>query len=141
LWFIAVVAAGELNYSAREAIVDIIAEHRLVATFPDSGPTSVVVRLGRPYAHPNGDHACPVQTEGLRLLEGPSEIFGVGTWHALMLGLKFLRSMLATEAERGAVFHWEGGEQRRARNQRRGAVRPRPDRVAWDRVEVSRHTT
>jgi hypothetical protein len=27
-----------------------------------------------------------------------------------MLSLRFLRSMLAAEAERGAMFHWEGGE-------------------------------
>ena len=90
--------------------MDVIAEHRLVATFPDGELVPVVLRVGRPYAHPKGDHACPVQAEGLRLWDGPSDIFGVGTWHALMLGLRFLRSMLATEAERGAVFHWEGAE-------------------------------
>ena len=67
-------------------------------------------RVGRPYPHPKGDHACQVQAEGLRLWQRPTEIYGVGTWHALMLGLRFLRTMLAAEAERGAVFHWEGGE-------------------------------
>ena len=90
--------------------MDVIAEHRVVATFPDSVLSAVVLRVGRPYAHPKGDHACPVQAEGLRLWQGPSDIFGVGTWHAMMLGLRFLRSMLAAEVERGAVFHWEGGE-------------------------------
>jgi hypothetical protein len=91
--------------------MEVIAEHRLVATFPDGTLETVVLRVGRPYAHPKGDHACPVQAEGLRRWQGPSDIFGVGTWHALMLGLRFLRSMLAAEAERGAVFHWEGGGQ------------------------------
>jgi hypothetical protein len=90
--------------------MDVIAEHRLVATFPDSEPAPVVLRVGRPYPHPKGDHACPVQAEGLRLWQGPSEIRGVGTWHALMLGLRFLRSILAAEIDRGAVFHWEDGE-------------------------------
>jgi hypothetical protein len=90
--------------------MDVIAEHRLVATFPDGGSGPVVLRVGRPYAHPKGDHACPVQAEGLRLWQGRNEIYGVGTWHALMLGLRFLRSMLAAEAGRGAVFHWEDGE-------------------------------
>ena len=90
--------------------MDVVAEHRLVATFPDGALAPVVLRVGRPYAHPKGDHACAVQAEGLRLWQGPSDIFGVGTWHALMLGLRFLQSMLAAEAERGAVFHWEGSE-------------------------------
>lgn len=90
--------------------MDVIAEYRLVATFPDGGPAPVVLRVGRPFAHPEGDHACPVQAEGLRLWQGPTDIRGVGTWHALMLGLRFLRDMLAAEAGRGAVFHWEGGE-------------------------------
>ncbi|HKB02457.1 MAG TPA: hypothetical protein VKD90_09565 [Gemmataceae bacterium] len=90
--------------------MDVIAELRLVAMFPNTGPTPVVLRVGRPYAHPDGDHACPVQADGLRLWRGPTDICGVGTWHALMLGLRFLRQMLAAEADRGAVFHWEGGE-------------------------------
>jgi len=90
--------------------MDVITELRLVATFPDGGSAPVVLRVGRPYPHPKGDHACQVQAEGLRLWQRPTEIYGVGTWHALMLGLRFLRTMLAAEAERGAVFHWEGGE-------------------------------
>jgi hypothetical protein len=90
--------------------MDVIAEHLLVATFPDGGPVLVVIRVGRPFAHPNGDFACPVQADGLRLWQGPSEIFGVGSWHALMLGLRFVRSMLAAEVERGTVLHWENHE-------------------------------
>lgn len=90
--------------------MDIIAEHRLAATFSDGASALVTLRVGRPYVHPNGNHACLVQAEGLRLWEGPSDIYGVGTWHALMLGLRFVRLMLEAEAERGAVFHWEGGE-------------------------------
>lgn len=90
--------------------MDVIAEHRLVATFPDGELAAVILRVGCPYVHPNGDHACPIQAEGLRLWQGPSDIIGVGTWHALMLGLRFLRSILAAEVERGAVFHWESGE-------------------------------
>ena len=90
--------------------MDVVAEHRLVVTFPDGGPVPVVMRVGRPFAQPNGDYACPVQAEGLRLWEGPNDIFGVSSWHALMLGLMFLRRMLAAELERGAVLHWEGGD-------------------------------
>ncbi len=53
---------------------------------------------------------CPVQGEGLRLWEGPSELFGVGSWHALMIGLRFLREILTGEVRQGTVFHWEDGE-------------------------------
>ena len=95
--------------------MDVIAERRLIATFPDGGPIPVVLRVGRPYPHPKGDYACPVQAEGLRLCEGPNDIFGVGSWHALMLGLRFLRSMLASEAKRGGGVPFGG---RRAFGQR-----------------------
>lgn len=90
--------------------MDVIAEDRLVATFPDGGTSAVVLRVGRPYPHPKGDHACPVHVEGLRRDGGSTEIFGVGSWHALMLGLRYLRMILTAEAERGTVFHWEDGE-------------------------------
>jgi hypothetical protein len=90
--------------------MDVFAEQRLVAMFPDAGASPVVLRVGRPYAHSEGDHACLVQADGLRLWQGPTDICGVGTWHTLMLGLRFLRQMLAAEADRGAVFHSEGGE-------------------------------
>jgi hypothetical protein len=90
--------------------MDVIAERRLVALFPDGGPVPVCLRVGRPAPHPKGDSVCPVQAEGLRLWEGPGEVFGVDSWQALTLGLRFLQSMLAAETERGAVFHWEGGE-------------------------------
>jgi hypothetical protein len=90
--------------------MDVIAEERLVATFLDGSPVPVVLRIGRPYAHSECDFACPVQAEGLRIWQGPKEFFGVSNWQSLMLALRFLRSMLATEVERGAVFHSEGGE-------------------------------
>jgi hypothetical protein len=91
--------------------MDLIAELRLTATFADGLSAPVVVCVGRPYAHPKGDHACPVEGKGLRLWTGPTDIFGVGEWHALMVGLRFLRSMLAVEAERGAVFRREDDDQ------------------------------
>lgn len=90
--------------------MDVFAEHRLVATFPDCGPVPVCLRIGRPTPHPRGDYVCPVQAEGLRLWQGPSDIFGVSSWQALMLGLCFIRSMITAEVARGAVIYWEGGE-------------------------------
>ena len=91
--------------------MDVIAEHRVDVLYPDGELVPVRLRIGRPRPHPQGDHVCPVQAEGLRLWEGPAEFAGVGSLHALMIGLRFLRDMLSTEVERGAVLHWEGGKQ------------------------------
>lgn len=91
--------------------MDVVAERRLIATFPDSAVVPVCLRIGRPRPHPKGDWICPVEAEGLRLWQGPTEFFGVGSWHALMIGLRFLHEMLATEVRNGAVFHWEDGQQ------------------------------
>jgi hypothetical protein len=90
--------------------MDVVAERRLLALFPDGASVPVCLRVGRPRPHPLGDWVCPVQAEGLRIWEGPSEFFGVGSWQALMIGLRFLREMLAAEMDKGAVFHWEDGE-------------------------------
>ena len=90
--------------------MDIIAEQRLVATFPDSEAVTVCLRVGRPRPHTQLDWVCPVEGEGLRLWQGPSELFGVGSWHALMIGIRFLREMIAAEVRQGALFHWEGSK-------------------------------
>ena len=90
--------------------MDVIAEYQLVAKLPDSDPVTVSLRIGRPTPHPQGDFVCSVQAEGLQIWQGPSDIFGVGSWHALMLGLHFMRSMLTAEVKRGAVLYWEDGE-------------------------------
>jgi hypothetical protein len=90
--------------------MDVIAEHKLLALYPDGTASPVCLRVGRPEPRSDGDWVCPVQGEGLRLWEGPTELFGVGSWHALMIGLRFLREILASEVRQGAVLHWEGGE-------------------------------
>jgi hypothetical protein len=50
-----------------------------------------------------------VSATGLRLWEGSTTIFGVGSWHALLLTLRFLREMLLREQQRRAVFHGPDG--------------------------------
>ncbi len=91
--------------------MDVVAEHRLVVLYPDGELVPVYLRVGRPRPHPKGDHVCLVQAEGLRLWEGPTEFGGVDSFHALMIGLRFLYNMLSTEVERGAILHWEGAEE------------------------------
>src|SRR5438876_681954 len=56
--------------------MDVIAEHRLEAHYPDGVVVSVCLRVGRPKPHSNGDYVCPVQAEGLRLWQGPKEFWG-----------------------------------------------------------------
>ena len=91
--------------------MDVVAEHQCVAMYPDGVPVLIVLRVGRPFAHPKGDYACSVEAKGLRIWQGPSDISGASTLHALMLGLRFLRAMLIEEADRGVVFRWEDSEQ------------------------------
>jgi Domain of unknown function (DUF6968) len=90
--------------------MDLVAERVLVALYPDGESVHVHLRIGRPVPHPNGDWCCEVAAEGLRLWRGPKPFRGVDSWQALLIGLQFLRDILSREAERGAVYHWEGGE-------------------------------
>ena len=91
--------------------MDVIAEHRLNVLYPDGEMVPVHVRIGRPHPHPagKGDWGCVVQAEGLRIWQGPSELFGEGSLHALMIAASFLHRILSAEVERGAVPHWQGG--------------------------------
>ena len=91
--------------------MDVVAQHRVDVLYPDGHLVPVLLRVGRPLPHPQGDFVCPVAADGLPDRDGPTEIFGVGSLHALMLGLRYLHHSLAIETERGAVLHWEGGEQ------------------------------
>ncbi|WP_088253112.1 hypothetical protein [Fimbriiglobus ruber] len=86
-----------------------IAEHRIDFLYPDGEMVPVRIRLGCPFVHPKGGWTCAVQAEGLRIWQGPSELFGEGSFHALVIGVRFLHRMLVAEIERGAVPHWEGG--------------------------------
>jgi hypothetical protein len=86
-----------------------VAEQRIDFLYPDGQLVPVHVRLGRPYLHPKGDWACLVQTEGLPERGDPTELFGFGPMHALMIGARFLHLRLSSEVARGAVPHYEGG--------------------------------
>lgn len=88
-----------------------IVEQRIDVLYPDGKMAPVTIRIGAPRPDPRGDYACSVAAEGLRIWEGPVDLFGAGPLHALTIALRFLRRMLAAEAGRGAVFRWEGGEE------------------------------
>jgi hypothetical protein len=86
-------------------IMDWIAETPLRCLYPDGTSVAVTLRVGRPKPHKFG-WACAVAAEGLRVWEGPNEIIGIDSWHALMLALRFLQEMLNREVDRGAVLYW-----------------------------------
>ena len=90
--------------------MDVIAERKLIVHYSDGSTGPVWLRIARPVDRGNGDWTCEVEGTGLRLWEGPTSFWGVGSWHALMLAQGFLRRMLSYETERGATFHWEDSE-------------------------------
>jgi hypothetical protein len=91
--------------------MDVVAEQRLSVLYPDGESVPVCLRVGRPLPGSQGDFLCPVEADGLRIWQGPREFSGVGSFHALMIGLRFLHNMLSFEVQRGAILHWEDGQQ------------------------------
>lgn len=91
--------------------MDVAAEQRIDVLYADGGMATACIRVGLPRPHPRGDFACPVTIEGLRGREGTSELFGVSSLQALVLGLRFLHRLLAIEVGRGSILRWEGGEE------------------------------
>jgi hypothetical protein len=91
--------------------MSVVAEHRLDVLYPDGQMVPVLIRVGLPRPHPQGDYVCSVEAHGMRIWQGPSELSGVGSFHALMIGIRFLYKMLSSEVEQGAILHWEGGKQ------------------------------
>ena len=90
--------------------MDIIAEERIEVLHPDGDSRDVQLRIGRPRlsARSGDEWVCEVQANGLRIFEDPTELFGVGSLHTLMIGVEFLRRILAIEVERGAILRWHG---------------------------------
>jgi hypothetical protein len=91
--------------------MEVIAEREIDIAFPDARTAKVVLRVGRPYAHPQGDFACTVQLLGLQNRDFQCDIIGVDSWQALLLGVRFLQMMLAAQVEGGAVLRWHDGQE------------------------------
>ena len=86
-----------------------VAQTQIVGVFPEGDLRSLKVRIGKPRQLSESDWVCPLAVEGL--LEGPTELHGVDSWHALMVGVRFLREILQTAKERGAIYHWPDGSE------------------------------
>jgi hypothetical protein len=82
-----------------------IAEELLTADYPDSGLREVRIRIGRPRDMGGNVYTCCVAASGLRIWSGPTDMRGVGSWHALILGIRFLRKILDYESKSGVCFY------------------------------------
>jgi hypothetical protein len=91
--------------------VKVVAEHRIAVLYPDGQLKPVRIWVGQPHPHPQGDFVCPIGADGLRIWEGSTELFGVGSFHALLVGLGFLYRVLSQEVESGAILRWPDSEQ------------------------------
>jgi hypothetical protein len=93
---------------------DWIAELRVVMVHPDGRRVPGHIAVGRPYTLGDGDPAgsfeshCPVEIDGLHSQRHP--IIGAGTIQALLLGVRFLGTMLHNFTSRGGrVLHATDG--------------------------------
>ncbi len=90
----------------------VVAEHQIDVLYPDGQLVSVRIWVGFPRPHSQGAFVCPVGADGLRILNGePTELFGVGSFHALLIGLGFLYRILSSEVEQGAILKWAATDQ------------------------------
>jgi hypothetical protein len=82
------------------------AELRLELRKGDTRRRPLHVIVGVPQRHPKQDWYCPVRLNGL--YSGEQRIFGVDSWHALMIALRFVEVTLRIEVRRGAQLFWLG---------------------------------
>src|SRR5262245_35092353 len=85
---------------------EVIAETSLLCLYSDGALEPIRLCVSRPSPHPKGDWTCEVSATGLRLWQRRTAIFGISSWHALMLALRLMREILRAELEQGAVLHW-----------------------------------
>jgi hypothetical protein len=88
-----------------------IAEQELTARFPDGRINHVSVRIGAPTARSGGEWACEVHLAGLPTKPDNLRCPGEGSWHALMMGIKFVQIMLSEQVDRGVVFYWPDSDE------------------------------
>ena len=84
--------------------MDVLAEHRLLASYPTGESVPVYLHITRPVNRPKGGWACQVAGEGLRSWNGPTQIYGSGSLQALVRSLRFLHEVLSGEVRQGAIF-------------------------------------
>ena len=76
---------------------------------PDGAECDVALQIGAPSQERSGEWCAVVSLVGLE--SGSHKIFGMDSWQAAALGMKFAASRAQDFCERGWLFYWErGGE-------------------------------
>jgi hypothetical protein len=84
-------------------------ERKWFAVAPDGAECEVLMQVGVPMREPSGDWIVMVNLAGLE--HAAYKIFGIDSWQATALGMKFIASRVGDFSERGWKFFWErGGE-------------------------------
>lgn len=90
-------------------LLDAPIERKWFAIAPDGAECEVALQVGFPMFEQGGDWSVMVHLEGLE--HEPYKIFGIDSWQAVALGMKFIASRVDDFADRGWKFFWErGGE-------------------------------
>ena len=80
-----------------------IAETTLIMCDIDGGRREIHIKIGTPYKIPGGDAACPLSMDGL--YGKLHDIYGIDTFQALVLAVKFVRLTLRALEKKGATFY------------------------------------
>jgi len=80
------------------------------AIAPDGGHHEVDLIVGPPTQRSSGDWAVRVS---LGVVEPrPTEIYGVDSWQAMNLGMRFIGRLLESAEKEGWQFYWNSGGER-----------------------------
>lgn len=86
-----------------------VIERKWFAIAPDGGECDVALQIGAPSQERGGEWCADVRFVGLET--GSHKIFGMDSWQAAALGMKFAASRTQDLCGRGWLFYWErGGE-------------------------------
>lgn len=85
-------------------IKNIVASRKLKAVDSAGKTFDLTIVIGLPFEVGQDEWACPVSLEGLYKQRGP--IFGVDSFQALMLAIKFVKDLLEDFYEKGGKIYW-----------------------------------
>ena len=82
-------------------------ERRWFVVTPEGHECEVALQVGAPSQEPGGDWCVLVGVVGLE--PGVYKIFGIDSWQAAILGMKFAAARAQDFSARGWRFFWERG--------------------------------
>ncbi|UCF88767.1 MAG: hypothetical protein JSV70_00470 [bacterium] len=85
-------------------IKNIVASRKVKAVDFTGKTFDLTIVIGLPFEVGHDEWACPVSMEGLYKQRGP--IFGVDSFQALMLAVKFVKDLLKDFQDKGGSIYW-----------------------------------